>query len=90
VTKPLHKNAIAICQKNELWSLIKKVSNSHGGDDPEWLKEYAKSLVENYSLEECLLVFRDLASQCQVRPDKTENMTLSKPITYQPPFVVNT
>jgi hypothetical protein len=38
-------------QKDLLCSLIKKVSDGYGGDDREWLREYAKDVIKKYSTE---------------------------------------
>lgn len=34
-----------IAKKNLLCSLIKKISDHYGGDDLEWLKEYAREVI---------------------------------------------
>ncbi|HJY22036.1 MAG TPA: hypothetical protein VJ279_04075 [Hanamia sp.] len=52
--------AIETCKRNELWTLIKKVSNHYGGDDLDELKAFAKGVVENYTLDEALACFRDV------------------------------
>jgi hypothetical protein len=53
--------ALDVCKRNELWTLIKKVSQHYGGDDQEELKALAKEMVKNYSIDEALTCFRDLA-----------------------------
>lgn len=40
--------AIWIAKKNELCSLIKQVSDSLGGDDINFLREYAKEIIYHY------------------------------------------
>lgn len=35
-------------RKNYLCKLIKKVSDEYGGDDSEWLREYAKEMINRY------------------------------------------
>ena len=35
-------------RKNHLCKLIKKVSDKYGGDDTEWLREYAKEMINRY------------------------------------------
>lgn len=35
-----------IAKKNELWSLINQISKFYGGDDKEFLREYAKDIYE--------------------------------------------
>lgn len=52
--------ALAIAQRHELWALIKKVSNHFGGDDQEWLKEYARQIVDEHGLEKSLACFKSL------------------------------
>jgi hypothetical protein len=66
--------AADICKRNELWSLIKKVSHYYGGDDSEWLKEYAKEMLNGYSLDDALTCFRDLASQYASVPKTKETV----------------
>lgn len=79
--------AVQICQRHELWGLIKKVSQYHGGDDAEWLKAYAKEMLENYTIDQALVCFRDLASQCYEKLSyESSKIEPSKEIKYQPPF----
>lgn len=33
-------------QKNEIYFLIKKISDNYGGDDLNWLREYAVALID--------------------------------------------
>lgn len=40
--------AVNFAKKNILRILIKKVSNIHGGDDPEWLEEYIQEVISKY------------------------------------------
>ena len=54
-----------ICQRNELWLLIKKVSEHYKGDNKEWLKEYARTILLNNSMDAALRCFRDLAIFCK-------------------------
>lgn len=37
---------IWIAKKNHICSLIKKISDHYGGDDIEWLRGYAKEVIE--------------------------------------------
>lgn len=82
--------AIETCKKNELWGLIKKVSNHLGGDDLEWLKAFAKNMVEIYSINESLACFRDLITQCKAVPTVKRvdppRIEPPKEIQYRPPF----
>jgi hypothetical protein len=78
-----------VCKKNELWALIKKVSNHNGGDDEGELKAFAKNLAENYTIDEGLTCFRDLAKQCEtvkIIQKTTENDTKKDGYQLQPPF----
>jgi len=40
--------ALWIARKNYLCTLIKKVSDSHGGDDIEFLREHCREVIANY------------------------------------------
>jgi hypothetical protein len=59
--------ALWIAKKNELCSLIKKVSDLYGGDDLVWLKEYAKEVIEvnRDGLDTALACFRELERQAK-------------------------
>jgi hypothetical protein len=59
--------AVETCQRNELWALLKKIDAHYGGNDIEWLKIYAKDILQHHSLEAALTCFRDIAKQV---PDK--------------------
>ncbi len=86
----MSKAAIDVCKRNELWALIKRVSQHHGGDDPEWLKEYAREMLQNHSLDDALACFRDLATQCVAVPTIKQHVHkagIEPPkFQYQPPF----
>lgn len=47
----------------ELQSLIKSVSDSHGGDDPMFLDEYIQEVISNNDIDKALACFRGLAKQ---------------------------
>lgn len=49
-------------QRRRLFTMIKKVSDLHGGDDVEWLREYAKDVIKIYSndLQTAINCFEDL------------------------------
>ena len=57
--------AVWIAKKMHLWSIIKRISDHYGGDDPEWLKAYAKDIVEAFpeDLNIALNCFLDLEKQ---------------------------
>lgn len=84
--------ALWIARRNELCSLIKQVSDAYGGDDPKWLKEYAKELIERESgyFSEAISCFTDLVKGL---PKKPHHEPVWKPETtccpncgYVPPF----
>lgn len=58
-------HALWISKKNHLCSLIKKVSDLWGGDDVNWLREYAREVVEcnKDDLQTALHCFMNLESQ---------------------------
>lgn len=80
-----------IAKKNQLCVLIKQVSDSFGGDEIEWLRDYARMAVEiNYThLEEAIDCYRSLMPSKKERPQapkkplKTNICNLCK---YMPPF----
>jgi len=49
-------------RKNYLCKLIKQVSDENGGDEEEWLREYAREMVNKYrdDLETPIACFDDL------------------------------
>jgi hypothetical protein len=50
-------------QKSEsLYKLIKKVSDSYGGDDILWLREYARDVIKNNAgdIDRAILCFKSL------------------------------
>ncbi len=49
-------------KRNYLVGLIKKVSDQNGGDDLEWLRDYAKEVINKYSsdLEVAIRCFESL------------------------------
>lgn len=44
-------SAIVIAKKHELWSYINKISKLYGGDEDEFLRQYAKEVYEWYQDE---------------------------------------
>jgi len=48
--------------KNKLWQFIKQVSEAYGGDELEWLRIYAKDVVETHKedLQEAIVCFECL------------------------------
>lgn len=74
--------AIEICKRNELWGLIKKVSEYYGGDDKEWLREYSRELLKNNTLDAALACMRDIASMCVTRVIKTNTNNFKTFVNY--------
>lgn len=58
-------DALWIANKNVLCGLIKKVSDAYGGDDVEWLREYARDVVEAHkeNLQSAIICFTELVEQ---------------------------
>lgn len=84
--------AIEVCQRNELWALLKKIDAYHGGNDIEWLKIYAKEVLKGYSLDVALTCFRDIAKSIPDKKiDKIAVCEFNKPHIrqLQPPFIEN-
>lgn len=55
-----------IAKRNQLCSLIKKVSDAYGGDDVEWLREYCKEIIANYpgdEIDKAIVCFVSLEEQ---------------------------
>jgi len=54
-------------KKNKICLLIKQISDHHGGDDVNWLREYAKEVIDKnkHDLEFALECFEDLWKQCK-------------------------
>jgi hypothetical protein len=69
-----------IARKNYLYGLIKKISDSHGGDDDEDLDNYFQEVIEAYPgarIEEAIACFTDLAQQLRHVPHRTKAGTLT-------------
>lgn len=78
--------SIEICLRNELWGLIKKVSANYGGDDIDWLKEYARDMLKNNTLQAAVKCFREIASYRHL-PHRLEVSAEKNKIKYQSPFI---
>jgi hypothetical protein len=62
-----------IARKNYLFSLIRKVSYGHGGDDIEFLKEHSMEVLERYSnesIEEAIACYEEMVKQLQYYPER--------------------
>jgi hypothetical protein len=77
--------AIEICQRNELWALIRKISTFHGGDEDLWLREFAKVMVEKHGFEKSLECFKNIASQL-VEKSVPHEPVQKRFYELQPPF----
>lgn len=54
-----------IARKNYLCTLIKKVSDGHGGDDIEFIRQHCKEIIAEYcdeSIEEAIACYEELGS----------------------------
>jgi hypothetical protein len=63
----MENRAIDICERNELWALIKRVSDYYGGDEIEFLKAFGKNMVKICTINKSLTCFRELATSCQTK-----------------------
>lgn len=58
-------DVIFINKRTKIYNLIKKISDYYGGDDQEWLREYAREVIEmnKHDLQPSLECFLDLERQ---------------------------
>jgi hypothetical protein len=57
-----------IARKNYLFTLLRQVSNFYGGDDPDWLKEHWRQLIESHPgemIEEPIQRYLSILEQCK-------------------------
>lgn len=66
----MSNRALEISERNELVTLIKRVSAHFGGDDQDWLKDYATEIVKDKERTSALFCFRELGIQCGLRISK--------------------
>lgn len=55
-----------IARKNYLCTLIKKVSDGHGGDDIEFLRQHCKEVIDVHpeeKIEEAIACYQELVEQ---------------------------
>lgn len=55
-----------IVRKNHLGCLIKKISDVYGGDEPSWLREHFKEVLEAYPderIEEAIICYTEMVEQ---------------------------
>ena len=84
--------ALWIAKKKVLAGLIKKVSDANGGDDVEWLREYAKDVIEAHKdcLDEAIACFSSVLVASGQKPLETPKKAVKTNICgdcgYVPPF----
>jgi hypothetical protein len=62
-----------IARKNYLCTLIKKVSDGHGGDDIEFLRQHCREVIETHpdeNIEEAISCYTDMVEQFKYYPNK--------------------
>ena len=65
--------ALWIARKNYLHSLIKKVSESLGGDEPEFLKAHFEYILEHYPdehIEKAITCYEEMMDQLRLYPKR--------------------
>ena len=84
--------ALWIAKKQQLFHLIKRVSDAYGGDEVEWLRVYAKDVVEasKDDLGEAIFVFEYLHGGSPKGLLKTQKKAVKTGLCvecgYRPPF----
>lgn len=67
--------ALWMAKKHQLCGLIKKVSDGHGGDDVEWLREYCRDVLAAHpdeKIDEAIVCFMELVEQLKYVPHRTQ------------------
>jgi len=62
-----------IARKNYLFSLIKKVSDGHGGDDIEFVRQHWNEVVEAHpdeKIEEAIACYQEMVEQLKYYPER--------------------
>ncbi len=62
-----------IARKNYLCTLIKDVSNGHGGDDIEFLRQHCREVIEAHpgeKIEEAIRCYEEMLEQCKYYPER--------------------
>lgn len=80
-----------IARKNYLLTLIKKLSDFHGGDDKEFLDRHNKETIEAHigeTIELAIRCYEDILKECQF-PIKTRKpeTPVNQGIVYRAPFI---
>ena len=64
-----------IARKNYLFTLIKKVSDGHGGDEPEFLKQHFQEVLEmnpDEKIEEAIACYQEMVAQLKYYPERAK------------------
>ncbi len=62
-----------IARKNYLFTLIKKVSDGHGGDEPEFLRQHFQEVLEmnpDEQIEEAISCYQEMVEQIKYYPER--------------------
>lgn len=62
-----------IARKNYLCTLIKKVSDGHGGDDIEFLRQHCREVIaahEGEKIEEAIACYQEMVEQLKYYPER--------------------
>ena len=63
-----------IARKNYLCTLIKKVSDGHGGDPVEWLREHCRQVIALHpdeKIEEAIACYEEMVEQLRYYPERS-------------------
>jgi hypothetical protein len=63
-----------IARKNYLCTLIKKISDHHGGDDVEWLRQHCREVIEmcpGEKIEEAIHCYSEMVEQLKYYPKRS-------------------
>ncbi len=64
-----------IARKNYLCTLIKKVSDSRGGDDIEWLRQHCREVIESHpdeKIEEAIACYQEMVELLKYYPERAK------------------
>lgn len=66
--------ALWIARKNYLCCLIRKVSEGHGGDEIEFLRQHCREVLEAYpneKIEQGIKCYEEMVEQLRYYPERT-------------------
>lgn len=66
--------ALGIARKNYLCTLIKKVSDGHGGDEIEFLRQHCREVIEAHpdeKMEEAIKCYEEMVDQLKYYLERT-------------------